>query len=76
MRSRRAQLLAAAGVLIAVLIAVALWPRAHQSPTGTGSDAGGATCALADLPPEAADTVRSPDQTINDRCGRPDGPPA
>mgnify|MGYP000045791928 FL=1 len=58
MRSRRTQLLAAAGVLIAVLIAVALWPRAHQRPTGIGSDPGVATCALADLPPEAADTVR------------------
>ena len=43
----------------------ALWPRAHQSPTGTGSDAGGATCALADLPP------RSRRHRPTDPCGWP-----
>lgn len=50
MTRRRLAVLLAAGVLVAVAVALVLWPR-EQHPAGTA-------CVLTSLPPEAADTVR------------------
>lgn len=57
-RRGRPLALAVAGLLIVAVIAVALWPRVHRDAPERTTGSGLPACALASLPPQAADTVR------------------